>query len=269
MNSDSTIIQDTGLTIISKNGTSLNITTCYENITFTIPIPKGITAINLMNINQTKCDNGTLRYTYTPPSPAMTGHIINPPIPTATTTNWAKISERQRTRYDKAVRQHLFNNSIDHHYIQHFDITPGDILFEQEQTKLPPNTFDGIGNFTLDTILPDSWNPLDWIGIDLFGWIDGIFKLADSIFYIFIALTSAAAAIAVLVCVWRCESVCHRQIPQARNAFQLDIRTTTEDSTEQPSRSELPPIHRRIAEVRKALIKEGDSYRAQQPPTQN
>ena len=111
--SDSSVVQDTGLTIISKTNTTLNITTCYANNTFTIPISSGVTAINLVNENQTRCDNGAERYSYILPSPRVHGYTVSPASTTQNVTDWMKISERQRTRYDKAAYKHLFRSNSD------------------------------------------------------------------------------------------------------------------------------------------------------------
>ena len=140
----------------------------------------------------------------------------------------------------------------------------GDTLFEQERAKLPQDTFTGTTNFTLNDILPDSWNPLDWLGIDLFGWVDDLTKIANSAFYIILALMATATALACLVFVIRCQTWCLRSTPQAQNALQLDIRTTTEGPAEDHARSGFPRVQRRMAEVREALIQEGNIYNQQQ-----
>ena len=263
--SDSSVVQDTGLTIISKINTTLNITTCYANNTFTIPISSGVTAVNLVNENQTRCDNGAKRYSYILPSPRVHGYTVSPASTTQNITDWMKISERQRTRYDKATYKHLFqSNTFEHMDLGQFNITPGDTLFEQERAKLPQDTFTGMTNLTISDILPDSWNPLDWLGIDPFGWVHDIIRIADSAFYIILALIATATALACLVCVIRCQTWCLRSTPQAQNAFQLDIRTTTEGPAEDQARSGLPRVQRRMAEVREALIQEGNNYNQQQ-----
>ena len=232
---DHTEISPTGISITSTVRTALTITTCKNTTTFTIPIPPGITTVNLANDTHSNCTTNPHHYTYLPPTSVITNHTIRPTPSKKQTITWADISQIHREKLNKTVYDLLYlRNTTSFSYTRLLNITSGEVLFDIAQQN------QTINNTSTDIIssLSNIFTDWQWPSLDIFGWWSSIGNTFDKVYNIIIA---AAITTAIVFLIIICIKCCPTRTKSPATTIHLDITS----DPQHPTHPSTQPTNRR------------------------
>ena len=247
---DHTEIFPTGISITSTVRTALTITKCNNITTFTIPIPPGITTVNLANNTQSSCASNPNHYTYLPPTNITTNHTIRPTPSGPQTITWADISQTHREKLNETIYDLLYlRNTSSFSYTRLLNITSGEVLFDIAQQNHTTNStstdiFSGFSNIFTD------WQ---WPSLDIFGWWSSIENAFDKVYNIIIAAATTAAIVFLIITLIKCYPTCTKS---PATTIHLDISSDSQEA----SRPNTKPSNRRnqknISHLKHKLMQE-------------